>query len=123
MLLIDQLAEKKIADAIEEGELDDLPGSGEPLCLDDDSMVPEELRVGYRLLKNAGFLPREIRLRQEITTIEQLINEANTAEQSAQLNKRLQLLMTQLNLSNRRSSVWNEEYYSNKLQAKQFKHL
>jgi hypothetical protein len=55
MFLIDKLAEQKIAEAVERGELNNLPGSGKPLHLDDDTLVPEELRAGYRLLKNAGY--------------------------------------------------------------------
>lgn len=58
--LIDQLAEQQIRAAQELGQLQDLPGQGAPLVLDDDSMVPETLRAGYRLLKNAGYLPPEL---------------------------------------------------------------
>jgi hypothetical protein len=58
--MLDFIAEQRIAKAIENGDLDDLPGSGKPLELDDDSLVPEELRLAYRILKNAGFVPPEI---------------------------------------------------------------
>ncbi|CDI03677.1 hypothetical protein BN873_610074 [Candidatus Competibacter denitrificans Run_A_D11] len=58
MNLLDQIAEARIQAAIDQGELRDLPGQGKPLQLDDDSAIPEELRVAYRILKNAGFLPR-----------------------------------------------------------------
>ncbi|VDA83165.1 hypothetical protein BANRA_01465 [Klebsiella pneumoniae] len=51
MWLLDQWAERHILDAQTKGEFDNLPGSGEPLTLDDDSHVPAELRAGYRLLK------------------------------------------------------------------------
>ncbi len=51
MWLLDQWAERHILDAQTKGEFDNLPGSGEPLTLDDDSHVPTELRAGYRLLK------------------------------------------------------------------------
>jgi hypothetical protein len=51
--LIDQLAEQQILAAQAQGQLQDLPGEGAPLVLEDDSMVPEHLRAGYRLLKNA----------------------------------------------------------------------
>ncbi len=54
MLVLELLAEKKIAEAAERGELDDLPGAGRPLELDDDSLVPEDLRMAHRVLKNAG---------------------------------------------------------------------
>ena len=60
MWLIDAIAEQKIQAAIERGELDNLPGAGKPVPDDDLSMVPEHLRAGYRLLKNAGFLPPEL---------------------------------------------------------------
>jgi len=60
MWLIDQIAEQHIAQAIERGELDGLPGAGEPISLDDDTWVAEELRAEYRLLKNAGFVPPEV---------------------------------------------------------------
>ena len=68
MWLIDRLAEEQIETALARGELDDLPGSGAPLKLDDDSAVPESMRTGYRLLKNAGVLPPEMQLRGEILT-------------------------------------------------------
>lgn len=51
MWLLDQWAERHICDAQNKGEFENLPGSGEPLILDDDSHIPPELRAGYRLLK------------------------------------------------------------------------
>jgi len=60
MWLIHQLAERQILAAIERGELDDLPGAGRPLDLDDDRLIPEHLRAGYRLLRNAGYLPPQL---------------------------------------------------------------
>ncbi len=46
MWLLDQWAERHIAEAQAKGEFDNLVGSGEPLILDDDSHVPPELRAG-----------------------------------------------------------------------------
>lgn len=57
MWLLDQWAERHIIDAQTKGEFDNLPGTGEPLTLDDDSHVPPELRAGYRLLKIPGVFP------------------------------------------------------------------
>ena len=42
MWLLDQWAERHIAEAQAKGEFDNLVGSGEPLILDDDSHVPPE---------------------------------------------------------------------------------
>ena len=58
--MFDLIAERKIEEALARGELANLPGEGRPLELDDDSLVPEDLRLAYRILKNAGFVPSEI---------------------------------------------------------------
>ena len=57
---LDFLAERRIAEAVSRGELDDLPGAGRPLELDDDALVPEELRLAHRILKNAGYTPADL---------------------------------------------------------------
>jgi len=54
------LAERRIEEALARGELDGLPGAGRPLELDDDALVPEELRLAHRILKNAGFTPADL---------------------------------------------------------------
>ena len=58
--MFDLIAERKIAEALARGELENLPGEGRPLELDDDALVPEDLRLAYRILKNAGFVPAEV---------------------------------------------------------------
>jgi hypothetical protein len=57
--MFDAIAERKIAEAIAAGELDNLPGAGRPLDLEDDLLIPEELRMAHRILKNAGYSPTE----------------------------------------------------------------
>jgi hypothetical protein len=61
--MLDFLVEQKLAEAVSRGEFDNLPGAGRPLDLDDDKLVPEELRVAYRILKNAGCVPPEVEAR------------------------------------------------------------
>jgi hypothetical protein len=114
MWLIDKLAEQKITEAIEKGELDDLPGRGQPLCLDDDDLVPEDLRVAYRLLKNAGFLPPQFNMRKEIANVELLLAQARSQEERAILNKRLSYLLTQLSLSGSETPLFTEMFYVQK---------
>ncbi|PKM79135.1 MAG: hypothetical protein CVU88_07340 [Firmicutes bacterium HGW-Firmicutes-13] len=60
-----KIAEGKIQEAIQEGVFDNLPGKGKPLNLEDMSNVPPELRIGYKILKNAGILPEEFRLKKQ----------------------------------------------------------
>jgi hypothetical protein len=58
--MLDFLVEQRLQEAVSRGELDNLPGSGRPLELDGDPLVPEDVRVAYRLLKNAGLVPPEL---------------------------------------------------------------
>ena len=60
------LIDQQMAAAQAAGAFDNLPGAGKPLQLGDDALVPEELRVGYRMLKGAGFAPPWIELQKEI---------------------------------------------------------
>ena len=118
MNLIDQIAEQKIIEAILNSELDNLPGQGQPLRLDDDSSVPEELRVAYRLLKNSGFLPPGANLRKEIAGVNQSLIEAVSEDEQMKLSKRMDYLLMQLRVMNLNSSICSEEYYMKKLNRK-----
>ena len=65
MLSLELIAEAKIAEAVRAGAFDNLPGAGRPLELDDDRLIPQESRLAYRILRNAGFVPAEIETRRE----------------------------------------------------------
>lgn len=67
------IVEERIKESICKGEFDQLPGKGKPLELDDDSMVPEDLRASYRLMKNAGVIPEELQLSKELLQLEDLL--------------------------------------------------
>lgn len=86
------VAEQRILEAIGRGEFDGLPGSGRPLDLDEDMTVPEELRVAYRILKNGGFLPREVEMRREIHDVRELVR-ATAGEARGAAERRLQYLL------------------------------
>jgi hypothetical protein len=74
MDIFHKIAERKIQEAMENGEFNDLPNRGKPLQFEDDSFIPEELRIGYRVLKHAGCIPPELDLRNEIISLRGLIN-------------------------------------------------
>ena len=118
MYLIDRLAEEKIQQSIKRGDLDGLPGCGEPLQLDDDSHVPVELRAAYRLLKNAGFVPPEIEWRREMAEIESLLAQTENAD-SNRIRKRLLMLRMQLERSGKSAEgLWLESTYREQLAKK-----
>ena len=78
------------------GDFDDLPGTGRPLDLDDDRLVPPELRIAFRILKNAGLAPPEVVVRREIAALEAVLHQiADTPERNRTLAK-LAVLRTQL---------------------------
>src|SRR5437762_4043785 len=83
------LAEQKIKQAYKNGEFDNLPGMGKPLKLDDMSGVPEELRMAYRIMKNAGYTEEENALRKELMTIEDLIKKCDDDDEKESFKKQL----------------------------------
>ncbi|MGV2620551.1 UNVERIFIED_CONTAM: DUF1992 domain-containing protein [Halobacillus marinus] len=68
------IVEEKIKQALKNGEFDDLPGKGKPLPKDEFAHLPEELRNGYRILKNAHMLPEEMMLKKEMVDLEELLS-------------------------------------------------
>ena len=91
------LAERKIEEALARGELDDLPGAGRPLELDDDRLVPEDVRLAYRILKNAGYVPPELEELREIAQLERLVQQGcDDALAQSRAVKKLALLRTKI---------------------------
>lgn len=103
----EKIVEERIRRAFEEGEFDDLAGRGEPLALADDSTVPEELRLAFKILKNADCLPPEVELRKEIERTEDLIAAMPDTVEKYRALKRLNFLIMKLNAI-RRTLIANE---------------
>ena len=93
---LDRIAEQREREAIAAGELDDLPGAGKPLVLDDDSGVPPELRAAYRVLRNAGLVPEEVLLRRDIHGLEAAIARLAAGAERSAAQRRLVLLRARL---------------------------
>ena len=70
---IQYIAERRIEEAMQKGEFDNLPGQGKPLELEDLSNVPEELRMAYKILRNAGCLTPELEERKQINRVLDLL--------------------------------------------------
>jgi hypothetical protein len=111
MSLLDALAEQQIRDAQQRGEFANLPGSGEPLALEDDALIPEELRAAYRLLKNAGCLPGELQSCAELKEIEALLARSGNGEQRRSLLARLNFLLSRRNPHARNLQV-DDDYFA-----------
>ena len=93
-----KIAERKIKEAMEEGEFDDLPLKGQPLR-DHLEQVPEEHRSAFRILKNANVLPEEIQLKREMEEIRQALAAPGLDEEQRQeLVRRLNSAESHYNL-------------------------
>ena len=107
------IAERRIQEAMRQGQFDNLPGKGKPLQFEDDSMVPEDLRMAYKILKNAGFIPPELQtekeIRQAVDLLESLEDERLRYKQVMKLN----VLVTKMNLMRKRpiNLEVNQFYY------------
>ncbi|WP_201000405.1 DnaJ family domain-containing protein [Paenibacillus glycanilyticus] len=89
MDFMSSLVEQRIKESIAKGEFDNLKGKGKPLELEDNSHVPEELRVAYKLLSNAGMIPEEMVVRKEIVSLRDMIRLCRNPDEQAVLKKKL----------------------------------
>jgi hypothetical protein len=94
--MLDFLVEQRLSEAVARGELDNLPGAGRPLELDDNPLVPEDLRLAYRILKNAGYVPPELETLNEIVHLERLVMTQADDAGRAKAVKKLALLKTRI---------------------------
>jgi hypothetical protein len=93
----EKIIESRIKKAQDEGAFDDLPGSGQPIRLEDDRHIPEDLRLAHKVLKNADCLPPEVQLRKEIRATEDLlVGMTDTAKRYRTL-KKINYLVLRLN--------------------------
>jgi hypothetical protein len=98
-----RIAEERIKEAQRAGAFDDLPGKGKRLDLEDLSWVPEDLRIGYLILKNAHVLPPEAELLKDIHTIEDLLKHVEDEGERRALAKSIQFKLIRLDMLKRRS--------------------
>ncbi|HEY3310461.1 MAG TPA: DUF1992 domain-containing protein [Anaerolineales bacterium] len=79
-----------IREAMQRGEFDNLPNKGKKLNLDDYFNTPEDLRVGYAVLKSGDFLPEEVQLLQEIAGLKEKLDRANLEEERKKLRREIE---------------------------------
>jgi len=111
-----KIVEERIRRAQRNGEFDDLPGSGQPIQYKNDHLVPEELRLAYKILKNADCLPPEVEIKKEIRKTEDLLaGVADTAEKYRIL-KKINFMIMKLNTIQGKSILSDlPQHYMSKL--------
>ena len=96
------IAERRIQEAMERGEFDNLPGRGKPLVLEDLSGVPEELRMAYKVLKNAGCVPLEVELSNEVESLRRLVLDLDEGEEKKGRVRELNFKLMKLEITRKR---------------------
>lgn len=96
MKMFRKIADQRIVEAMDRGEFENLEGAGKRIDLEEDALIPAEHRLANRVLKNAGYLPEEVRLRNDIAALERLVYEDEDDEARAGALKRLELLRMKL---------------------------
>jgi TusA-related sulfurtransferase len=119
MYAFQKVVEKRIKDAQKRGEFDDLPGTGEPLKIEDDSQIPEDLRLAYKILKNANCLPPELELKKEIRKMEEMLENIPDEKEKYRQIKKINYKIMKLNMMGKKSPLLEEtEIYYGKLVSK-----
>ena len=110
----EKIVEQRIKEAMEKGEFENLPGKGKPILLEDDSHVPEDLRLAYKLLKNADCLPPELLEKKEILQMEDMLTAIPDEKERYKLIKKINYRIMKLNVAGRKSPLLEEKqlYYS-----------
>jgi len=110
----EKIIESRIKKAQEQGAFENLPGQGRPLALEDDQHIPEDLRMAYKVLKNADCLPPEVQLRKEIRTTEELLAGMTDTSQKYRTIKKLNYLILKLNASRDHNATFDipQHYYA-----------
>ena len=93
----DRAVEQIIKEAMERGEFDNLPGKGKPIDLTTYFDTPEEVRMAYSILKNAGMVPREVELLKEIAELKKV--ESALVEEKKRLEIRKEIEKKQIEFS------------------------
>jgi hypothetical protein len=108
----DRIIEERIIKAQKRGDFDNLEGVGKPIRIADDSHIPQDLRLAYKILKNADCLPPEIEMKKEIQRTEDLLRGIKETTEKYRILKKLNYLIMKFNsMSPTRAAMEIPQYY------------
>jgi len=111
----ENLVEQRILAAQRKGEFENLPGSGAPIDFANDSHVPEDLRMAYKMLKNADCVPPEIEIKRQILNTEDLLGGMKDSREKYKVIKKLNYLIMKLNCLRDTAISLEEPQYSGQI--------
>ncbi len=108
-----RIAEQKIAEAMKTRDFTSEKWKNKPLPLDNDSNIPDDLKMAYKILKNSGYLPPEVEEKKEVQRLEELI--ATTEDEHERLKQMKKLNVLLMKIDTKRSTPANiaqqDDYY------------
>lgn len=97
--LLDDHIGRSLAESEKSGELRSARHFGKPLDLGDGyDETPVELRMGYKLLKDAGVVPHEVQLMRDIEALRQQLDGAPDDDAARSARQKLSEMQQQLAL-------------------------
>ncbi|MBC2727123.1 DUF1992 domain-containing protein [Desulfosporosinus sp.] len=96
--IFERIVEDRIQEAMRNGEFENLPSQGKPINLDYWASLPEGIRAGYILLRNAGFVPEEVQLLKDIDELREQLACCHSLEIKAAISKKLEETKLKYNL-------------------------
>lgn len=83
----EKIVETLIKEAQERGDFDNLKGKGQPIDLDAYFETPEDMRLAYSALKNAGIISAEVEILQEIAALKERLESTYEEVQRNKIKK------------------------------------
>mgnify|MGYP000096587333 CR=1 FL=1 len=115
-------AERRIQAAQKEGAFDHLPGEGKPLNFEDDSAVPGELRMAYKVLRNAGCVPPELAERKEISNLADMLEHCEDEQERVRQMQKLRFMILQARMKHQRPLNLDDDTYYDRLLERLSRH-
>ena len=102
MNIMERIAEVKIREALERGDFNNLENAGKPLIFEDETWIPEDVRLTYRVLRNAGCVPPELELHRDIVTMKSLLGTIDDDAERIKKLRELNFKMLRFNVMRKR---------------------
>jgi hypothetical protein len=96
------IAEQRIREAMDRGLFESSPYRGRRVELREDESIPPELRMAFKILRDAGCLPPEVELRKDVATLSELLDTIVDPEERKRIGRALNDKLLRLELLRRR---------------------
>lgn len=93
----ERIIEERIREAQKTGKFDNLSGKGQPFDFSKEPDLPPDMRLAYKILKNADCLPPEIELKKDIQRMEDLLAGETDTARKYKLLKKINYMILKLN--------------------------